>query len=89
MGRPVAQQDPDGPSPLDRRLDPAGERSDLPPREPLPLILDRGVVGSKVEHVGDPLAQRVIGHHRIRGSDLLGPPWSSSSALAIGFPSRV
>ena len=89
MCGPVAQQDPDLPSVVDQRCDPTGQRADLSVREPLPVILDRGLVGGQVEHRGDSLAQRVIGHHRIRGSDFVGAPCSASSVLPIGFPRRV
>ncbi len=53
------------------------------------VAFDRGRVGCEVEYVGDPSAQRVIGHHRIRGWDFTGPPRSASSAVPTGFPSRV
>ncbi len=85
----VAQQDPGLTAVVDQRRDATGDRVDLTEREPLPVILDRGFVGGEVEHVRDPLAQRMIGHHRIRGSDVVGVPRLASSALPIGFPSRV
>ncbi len=89
MGGPVAQEHADLAAVVDQRCNLAGQCTDLPIGRPLPVVLDRGRVWCDVEHGGDPLAQRVIGHHRIRGSDFTGPPRAASSAVPIGFPNRV
>ena len=86
---PVAQQHADLSAAVDRCRDPAGQRRNLTVGEPLPVVLDRGSVGREVEHGRDALAQRVIDHHRSRGSDFTGPPCCASSAVPIGLPRRV
>ena len=89
VGRSVAQQHADLTAAFDERFDPPGEPGKVGVARPLTVVFDSGCVGREVQNAGDPLPQRVLGHHRILGSGFTGPPRAASSAVPIGLPSLV
>ncbi len=91
LGRAVTQQDSDlrvlvGTS--HQRTDPVGHSAKLAPRHPLALVLQSGCVRLQTQNIGDAPTKRVR-RHRILGSDVGPRPRAASSAVPIGFPSRV
>ena len=89
LRRAVAQQDSDlRLVAADERMDPLGQFAKLSPRQPLAVILQSRRIRLQPQNIVDAPTERVR-CHRICGSGLRPSPRAASSAMPIGFPSRV